>query len=258
MSSPKLLCAVALALVTTSACCRCDRDATARGNVAAVWSITAFGEPTTCAHVGAATVSVLLHSRDGGNDAAFSFPCADAKATAAVAAGAYEATLSLRAVDGAPLSTAPVQAKVTIGAGQLVTLAPVTLVVFDRSRLVIALSALGTLANCTSASQGGADLSGSEITLLRAEGGCEPVTFTRSRAGVTLGTYTVNCSAPTVAPCIERDELLTVDAIGSGPYAIRVRGYRGPVPSLFGADVLSVPAGTTLTQTIQLAPFVAR
>ncbi len=253
----KLLCSIAalLALASSPACGNCGPAMGPRGAASAAWSITVLGQPTTCAQVGATSVSLLLHNRASGTEITAAFTCTNTQGkTALVAAGAYDATLTLHAADGTILATAPIQAGVTIGAGQLAALAPVAFVVSDHGKLVLSLATLMTSTNCRPRNEAGADVTGSVITLERAAGGCAPVTFVRSRGTTALGTYLVNCSSPQVTSCIERDETLTADGIESGAYVIRVGGLIGPVRCWAGADTLSVPAGAPLIQAIQLGP----
>jgi hypothetical protein len=253
----KLLCSFAALLVLASipACSSCNPTTTPRGSVLAAWSITVRSQPIACARVGAASVSLLLHNRASGADVTSTFACTDAQdTTAPVAAGAYDATLTLHTIDGAILATAPTQAGITVRAAQVVALAPVVFAVSNRGKLVLSLGARTASTNCLPPSQGGAGITGSVITLERAAGGCAPVTFVRSRGNTTLGTYTVVCSSPQVVSCIERDESLTVDGIDSGSYAIHVGGLIGPIRCWVGDDALSVPAGASLVKAIDLAP----
>ena len=253
----KLLCSIValFALASSPACSNCSPDTAARGSVSAAWSITLLGQPTTCARVGASTVIVLLHPRASGADITAAFACTATQGTTApVAAGAYDATLSLLAADGSILATAPTQAGVTVGATPVVALAPVVFAVSNRGKLVLSLTTPTTRTNCLPRNQGGAGITGSVITLEHATGGCAPVTFVRARGNTTLGRYTVVCSSPQVVSCIERDETLTVDGIESGSYAIHVGGLIGPIRCWVGDDALSVPAGASLVKAIELAP----
>jgi len=258
--SSKLLCSISVlcALASSAACNNCDPDNTARGAASAAWSITAAGRPATCAQVGAASVSLLLHSRGSGGDVTSVFACTDPEGTTRpIAAGAYDSTLTLRAADGATIATAPTQTAVTIGAGQVAALAPVTFTADGPGKLTLAITALARRSNCPRPDQGGTDITGSLITLVHAEGGCAPVTFTRARGTTTLGTYTVNCSSPQVVSCIERDETLTAEGVGAGPYTVHVFGLAGPIRCWAADDVLSIPAGASLVKPIQLAPVLA-
>src|SRR3954468_17655675 len=124
----KLLCSIAamLALASIPACSSCNPTTTPRGSVLAAWSITVRSQPIACARVGAASVSLLLHNRASGADVTSTFACTDAQGTTTpMAAGTYDATLTLHAANGATLATAPTQASIAVGAAQVVALAPV-------------------------------------------------------------------------------------------------------------------------------------
>jgi hypothetical protein len=174
--------------------------------------------------------------------------------TSPLAAGPYDATLTLRASDGAVIATGAPQATVTIGAGQVAELAPVAFDAPPRGKLVLSFVALTAAANCKAHDQGGAALTGFALVLEHAIGGCAPVTLTRTRGDTTIGTYTINCSDPSVTSCVERDETLTVDGIAAGAYALGVRGLIGPNSCWSGTDVLLVPGGTSLTKPIEFGP----
>jgi hypothetical protein len=252
----KLVCSIValFALASSAACGNGASTMEPRGSASASWSITVAGHSTTCAHVGAASVSLRLH-RGSGADVTSAFPCTDTEGTMSpVTPGAYDATLTLHANDGATLATAPSQGAITIGADQVTALAPVAFTADGRGKLLLSLATLSTRTNCAARDQGGAGITGSRITLVHAADGCAPVTFTRSRGTTTLGTYMVNCSSPQVTGCIERDETLTIDGLDSGPYVISVGALVGPIQCWAGDDVLSVPAGASLVKRIQLAP----
>jgi len=133
-------------------------------------------------------------------------------------------------------------------------LAPIVFVVDARGSLVLSLAAPPATSNCKSPSMMGAGINGITITLTTSAGGCAPVTFVHTRGAVTLAPYTVNCSSPAVAACIETDETLTVPSLPSGPYLIHVRGKIGAVECWNNDDALQVPAlGKPLTRTLNLA-----
>lgn len=244
----------ALALTSSSACGNCGPDNAARGSASVTWSITAANLSATCASAGAASVSLALHSRATGDDTPFTFSCTDGQGmTAPVPAGAYGATATLRAADGATLATVAVPTAITIAAGQVATLDPIVFSVSDHGQLVLSLATLSTASNCKPREDGGAAITGFAIVFEHAAGGCAPVTFTRARGTTTLGTYTISCTSPMVASCIERDETLTVDNLPSGPYGIGATALRGPSACWTGTDALFVPAGATLSKPIQLA-----
>jgi hypothetical protein len=250
----RLLCSIAaaLAIVSNTACNSSGPDPAARGSASIAWSITALGEPATCARVGAASVSLLLHNR-AASEVTLSFACTDLQGqTPLVTAGAYDATLTLRAADGTLIAAGPTQTAVTIGAGQAVVLAPVVFTTETLGKLALSIATLSTSSNCKSHDQGGAGTTGNVITLVRAVGGCVPVTLTRTRGTTTIGTYNINCSSPEVAPCIENDETLTVDGLDAGPYVINVVALSGATRCSVEVDVFSIPGGATLSKRVQL------
>src|SRR5678815_5518577 len=96
--------AAALALASIAACNSFAHNRAARGTASITWSITALGGISTCARDGATSVSLALHSRNQTDGVQFEFPCTDSQATTPpVTAGPYEATLTLRAANGACL-----------------------------------------------------------------------------------------------------------------------------------------------------------
>lgn len=245
---------IALAIASTPACNRCDPDQAARGSASIAWSITAQGFVATCARVGATSVSLALQRR-GADEARFDFPCIDSQATTPpITAGPYDATLTLRAADGAALAVGPTQANVAIDANQVTTLAPVVFAPAQDGKFSMSLSTVATSANCTLRAQGGAGTTAHTITLESAGGGCAAVTFTRLRGTTRLGEYTVNCSSPQIATCIERDETLVVDRLRAGHYVITITALVGASRCANEVDVLSIPAGGTLVKPIQLPP----
>ena len=255
----KLLCPLAalVALTSSSACGSCSPVSVpvARGSASASWSITRTGNITTCARVGAATVSLLLHNRANGEDIPTSFACTDTHATTApLPAGTYDATLALHAADGVTMVTAPMQAAITIAPGQVTALPPETFAANDLGGLVFSIAPLRTAPTCLPHEQGGQGITGHVIGLTHAAGGCAAVTFTRMRGTMQVGTYTVDCSAPQVAPCIERDETLEAIGIAPGPYAVSVSALAGVLQCGSGEDVALVPANASAIRPIQIAP----
>ena len=255
----KLLCSVAVlvALTSSSACGNCGPVPVpvTRGSASASWSITTAGNITTCARAGAATVSLLLHNRATGDDTLTSFACTDTQGTTfPVPAGTYDATLTLHAQDGATLETAPVQAAVTIAPGQVTALRPASFAADELGILALSIAPLRTAPTCLARDQGGQGITGHVVELLHAAGGCAAVTFRRMRGDTEVGTYTVNCSAPQVASCIERDETLLAAGIAPGTYAVSVSALAGTIQCGTGEDVVLVPVNGTATKPIQIAP----
>lgn len=247
--------AIALTLMNAAGCRKSppDPQPEPHGAVSVAWSITVAGQLITCARVGAAQVSLVLHSR-AGSDSTFSFACAaNHGAATRIIAGPYDATLRLHASDGALITTATSPAPVIVNADEVTTIPPVTFTTGVRGRLALSIATLGTDSNCTDRGHGGAGTTGNIITLIRADGGCSPATFIRSRGNTKLGEYTVNCSSPQIGTCIEQDETLTTD-LDAGPYTLQVLPLVGPARCSIEIDVMSVPAGATLTKRVQLVP----
>jgi len=175
--------------------------------------------------------------------------------TAPLPAGTYDATLALHAADGGTMATAPLQAAITIAAGQVAPLQPETFAADNRlGGLVLSIVPLTTSPTCLPRDQGGQGITGHVVELLHAAGGCAAVTFKRMRGSMQVGTYTVDCSAPQVAPCIERNETLEGIDSAPGPYAVSVSALSGTVQCGSGEDVVLVPANGSVGKPIQIAP----
>jgi hypothetical protein len=137
---------------------------------------------------------------------------------------------------------------------QVTALQPETFAANDLGGLVLSIAPLRTGPTCLPHDQGGQGMTGHAVELLHAAGGCAAVTFKRMRGSMQVGTYTVTCSAPQVAPCIERDETLEAIGIAPGPYAISVSALGGTLQCGSGEDVVLVPANASAIKPIQIAP----
>ena len=229
-------------------------DAPAVGRIQLSWTLAIRGQAAPCERVGAVAVLMRLHPR-AGNDLRFVFACTDGGAiSAAITAGPYDVALSLIAADGSLFGVAPVQ-HATVDAEHITSVEPFAFdVADDTGHLVLSLASLGIMSHCA-AQPDGAGITSHVLTVRGVDGRCAPVTFTRVRGGQPIGTYTVNCAVPVVGPCIERDETLILDGLTSGPYAILVSGLTSETHQLcwHGEDALVIPAGGSLTKTVQLA-----
>jgi hypothetical protein len=87
-----------------------------------------------------------------------SFPCASSPSTTQILAGPYDIAFELHATDGTALATGPDQTAVTIAAGQVTTLTPITFAASTKGGLAISLAAPPTAANCKSVAMNGAGL----------------------------------------------------------------------------------------------------
>ena len=244
---------VGLLALASGGCGTCGSNVPALGALSVAWSITDREQkPATCEQVGASTVVLRLRTRAGDVNVA-SFACGSNPGTTKLVAGPYEVAFELHGVDGATLAGAPSQATVSVSAGQVTTLTPITFALDARSIFAIAIAAPPTTSNCKSPAAGGAGVTTNTITLETSFGSCAPVTFTRTRGGTPAGTYTVECGSPATASCIEQDETLTVISMAPGSYVIRIRGAIGGVRNCWSLDsALEVPPGSTVSRTLNL------
>jgi hypothetical protein len=226
----------------------------ANGSISLAWSITdASGRPAICAQVGARSVALRLRNRASGDVVATAFPCEGSPGTAQAAAGVYDVTIELHTPDGTKLAAVPDQTGVSIVAGRVKTLAPATFLVTTQGSMVLSIATSATM-NCQSTSSGGAGITAMTLTLEAGagKGGCEAVTFVRTRGSTQLGTYKVDCSAPQVATCIEKNETLTT-SLPPGDYLVHVRGKIGAADCWQRDDILAVPPPSTpLVRTLGL------
>ena len=230
-------------------------DATTLGTVSLAWWLIDFdGHPITCDQVAGRTVALQLRNQGGVSGVPASFSCGNSPSvTQAVASGTYNISFELHG-DTGTLSTVPDQIGVMVTGGVTTVLAPVTFTVDARGSLALAIAAPPATSNCNPTNMNGAGITGTSITLVDAGGSCAPVTFIRSRGATQLGTYTVNCSSPPVARCVETDETLTVPRLPSGPYTVHVRGSITGVDCWKNDDAIQVPPkGQALNRTLNLA-----
>jgi len=227
---------------------------TGHGTVTLAWKLhDLLGVPLLCDQVGARAVEITLHAQ-GHADDVDAFACSSGSITSKeFLPGTYNVSLQLHAGDET-LATASDQIGVVILDGMSTSLAPVTFVVDAHGGLILTLAAPPTISNCNSPLRMGAGINGTTITLVQEDGGCAPVTFAHTKGKTVLIPYTVNCSSPPVAACIENDETITVTGLNSGSYTIHIRGKVGAIECWKSDDMLQVPArGAALAQTIDLA-----
>jgi hypothetical protein len=224
----------------------------ANGSISLAWSIADLnGQMATCEQFAARSVALRLRNRTSGNVIATAFPCTGSPGTAQITAGRYDIAIDLNTADGTRLATAPDQIGVAIVAGQVQRLTPITFAVSTLNGLTISFAAPPTTTNCGPPARG-AGITGTTITLERGGGGCAAVTFVRSRAGRDVGRYTVDCSSPAVAACIERDETLTAD-VAAGTYLLHATGKIGAIDCWQRDAMVVVSPGKPLTQMLSLA-----
>lgn len=225
------------------------------GAFSLAWTITdTGGNPITCDQIGATTVAITLQSLDRVFGAAESFSCGNNPSTSpALPIGHYTVSIELHGTGLDPVVAAR-QDGVLISENKTTALAPVTFAVNAAGNVALQLAPPVPLTSNCGAPPTGAGITGETITLEHAGDGCLPITFTRTKGGQAVGTYTVNCAAPNVVGCIENDETLSATNVPSGPYTIHIRGKIGATDCFTNDDSLPVPAqGKSLTRTLNLA-----
>jgi len=226
------------------------------GSVSIAWSIAnGSGQPSSCFQTRATSVAVRLQNRTGGTPVFTAFPCNDGAGTANIAPGLYDVAIELHDANGATLATAPVQASVAVAVGRTKTLTPAAFIVNGgggggggTGHVQLTLQTAGFASNCLST--GGAGITGSLITIITDGGSCAAVKLIRTRGGVEVGTYQVDCGSPSVTTCIEADERLTAPDLAPGNYTVHVRGAVGAGACFAAHATLAVPQTGQLTKLI--------
>lgn len=229
-------------------------DALPGGTMSLDWSLVkmADGTPVGCDQVGAVTVTLLLRNRafQGGFTEVFS--CNTKRGTTPlVPIGTYDVNFELTGVSGL-ITTASEQMGLVVEKNADTVLSPVTFTVNAVGALDLRVDALKTGGNCDTVANNGAGISGMTITLNHASGGaCEPTTLM-------IGSmpYTINCTTPAQAGCIEKTTAITATGLPSDNYQIHIRATQGGGPStcFVNDDSIRVPPnGMSLMRTLNLA-----
>jgi hypothetical protein len=165
--------------------------------------------------------------------------------------------IELHDANGAKLDIAPTQTSVAVAVGRTTVLTPAAFTVNGGGggggpgNVLLSLQADGSPSNCLPA-PGGPGITGMSITLVNSGGSCAAVTLIRSRGGVEVGTYRVNCGSPQTGSCIENDERLTAPSLVPGTYTMHVQGSIGPLDCFAADATLDVPQTGQLQQQIVL------
>jgi hypothetical protein len=226
-----------------------------KGTFSLAWTITdTSAQPINCDTIGGTGISVNAHNlgASGGNPEVFSCSTGMGKSQG-VPPGTYEMSFELDGISGT-LATAPSQTGIVITANADTPLQPITFAVDATGGLDLSLSSGKGGGNCGAVAAMGAGITNTTITLQDSTGACAPVTFQIS-AGATkpAGTYTVDCAAPVLGPCIEHDQHLTATGLRSGNYTVHVRGKIGAADCYLNNDSFAVPPlGHSLMSTLNL------
>jgi hypothetical protein len=223
------------------------------GTFTLAWSLADDGgAPVSCEQVGALTLTVIARNTQIAGGLTEVFSCSTGMGQSqAMLPGTYNLQFELHGASGV-LATAPSQHDVVITSGQDTALTPLAFELDATGGLALTLSA-GSGGNCGA---GGAGIQNMTITLHHSgDQSCAPITFAISAgASHPAGTYTVNCAAPVLAPCIESDQTLSATDVPSGAYTIRVRGKVGGIDCYTNNDGIQVPPlGEVLMRTLNLS-----
>jgi hypothetical protein len=228
---------------------------TAKGTFSLQWAVdNATGSAISCDSIGGSTVNVTAHGLDVLGGTSDAFTCSRLSATSdPLPIGNYDIEIELDGMIGT-LATGPEQHAVAIATNANTPLPPVQFTVDATGGLQLKISSGKAGGNCVAA-PGGAGITGMSITLFDSTNTCVPVTFAVA-ADATHGAapYVVNCTTPTVGPCIENDQTVSLAGIPSGNYTIHVVGSVAAAACYRNNDGLPVPPlGHDLTRTLNLA-----
>jgi hypothetical protein len=226
------------------------------GTVTLAWAITdPGGAPLTCDQVGANTIAMQLQGQTTAG-VLISLSCAAGSGQSQpIAPDTYSVvSVELHGAKLDPVAGAK-QTGIVVRSGADTALARVTFQVNPNGAIAFSITAPQATTNCGATASGGAGISATTITLQHdVTGPCEPVTFTHTKGATTLDSYTVNCTSPTVADCIERDEALSVATMPSGNYTVHIVGKINNAACWTNNDALVVPPqGKTQSGTWNLA-----
>ncbi|MEO8845726.1 MAG: hypothetical protein ABI591_09615 [Kofleriaceae bacterium] len=227
-----------------------------KGTFTLDWAVSdANGNTVTCDQLGANVVSVVTHNRavDGASTQVFNCSTLMGMSTG-LDPGTYDLDFEL---DGSSvtLATSPSQHGIVIESDQNVRLAPLAFSVVATGAVALNLSTGRAGGNCAMA-PGGGGITTQQITLTRnSDLACNPLVLTiGTGAGhPTPTTYTINCTTPMDAPCIENDQSLTATGVAADSYTIHIAAKQGAVTCWNNNDSIVVPPlGATLTRQLNL------
>ena len=230
----------------------------AGGRFSLAWTVSdAHGATATCDQIGGASVSISYHDPKVSGGGAEAFTCQTLTGTSGlIPVGTYDMTVTLVDLTGVTLATLPAQHGIVITSGETTALAAAPFSVDATGNLKLHVTALQAAGNCAAKAAGGAGITATTITLEHtADGSCAPVTFAiGAGSNQGSGSYTVNCTTPTSAGCIEADQELDAPGIDSGNYQIHIQGNNGSGTSCWtNNDTLKVPStGRELNSTLNL------
>ena len=229
-----------------------EPDASPGGTLSLDWSLVkmADGTPVTCDAVGAGSVTLILRNRAMQGGFTEVFTCnSKTGTTPQIPVGTYDVNFELNGLSGL-ITTGAEQMGLVVAREQNTPLAPVTFTVNATGAIDLRIDALKAAGNCDPIAGNGAGITQMRISLNHVAGGaCEPATI---MVGATP--YTINCTTPAAAGCIEKTTAIT-GTLPSDNYQIHVRADQMAVMNCFvNDDSMQVPPnGKVLARTLNLA-----
>jgi hypothetical protein len=228
------------------------------GSFSIAWSLEDMAAaPLTCGEVGGITVTLLLRNLEvmGGTTEVLSCNTGMGK-TGPVVPGTYDVGFELSGAAGL-IATAPLQQGLEVVSEQDTPLTPIKFRIDPTGALELFFTANTMMGNCVPTGMMGAGITNTTITIDRM-GTCQPVRFdiaAGTMSGAPASQYMVSCGTPTLGPCIETDQKVTVMGLRSGDHVIHIKGKRGGNDCYLNDDTLPVPAANLkLVRTLNLAP----
>ena len=236
-----------------------EPDARPSGKFSVDWSvIDSNSSPLSCDRIAAQSMTVLMHNREFEGGSTEAFGCNTGSGTSqSVIAGTYDMDFELSGTFGV-LQRAPSQHSIEIVPNTTTRLAALTFQIDATGALALTLASGKQGGNCEPVNQNppGAGIDTMSITLNHASDStaCEPITLNIA-AGTTrpATVYTINCTTPVDAPCIEADQTISAAGVPSDAYTIRVRGKIANKVCWSNDDSIQLPPlGKVLMRTLNL------
>ncbi len=201
------------------------------GTFSLAWTVSDGTNTLLCDDVGAVSVSVTVVEQGGFGGSVDAFTCTGGQATSRqFPAGTYTMTIDLRASGSRSLIAAPVVVRdIAIAVNADAPLPAQTFVVSPIGAFSFLVDGQATAGNCLPVDPDtGAGIIGLEFSLNGESDTCVPATFdVAAGASGTAGTFSSVCPAtPAVLPCIDADQLVTVNPIASGPLELTITGQK--------------------------------
>lgn len=233
-------------------------DTPATGTFSLSWLVVDQNNaPLDCDRIAAQSMTVLTHHKDFEGGSTQPFTCKGGTGMSQpVFGGLYDLNFELSGTFGL-LARGATQFNVDIPAGTNTVIQPITFQVEALGSVALNIASGLVGGNCGAASAGGAGIDGVSITLNRnSDVACAPLTLTIAQGATRPGgTYTIDCTTPVVAPCIEADQTITATGVASDAYTIHIKGKVGTKDCFINNDSIQVPPlQKTLTRQLNLAP----